>query len=64
MRAAARALRAGEVVLVFPEGSISRSGQLMAIKRGFELIAREAGTPVVAAAIDGLWGSVFSFAGN
>lgn len=64
MRAAVRALQAGEVVLIFPEGHISRTGQLMALKRGLELIARQARVPVVAAATDGLWGSVFSFAGN
>jgi acyl-[acyl-carrier-protein]-phospholipid O-acyltransferase/long-chain-fatty-acid--[acyl-carrier-protein] ligase len=64
LRAATRALRAGEVVLIFPEGHISRTGQLMAIKRGLELLARQARVPVVAAATDGLWGSIFSFAGN
>ena len=64
IRIAARALKAGEVVCVFPEGHISRTGQLMEVKKGFELMARQGGVPVVAAAHDGLWGSVFSFAGN
>lgn len=64
MRAAIRALQAGEVVGIFPEGSISRTGQLMAIRKGFEVMARRARVPVVPAFIDGLWGSVFSFAGN
>lgn len=64
MRQAVKALKAGEVVCVCPEGHISRTGQLMEIKKGFELMARQANVPVVAAAIDGLWGSVFSFAGN
>ncbi len=64
MRAAMRALNRGEVVLVFPEGHISRTGQLMEIKKGFELLARQTGSPVMAAAVDGLWGSIFSFAGN
>lgn len=64
MRAAVRALQRGEVVLVFPEGHISRTGQLMQIKKGFELMARTAQVPVIAAAVDGLWGSVFSFAGH
>lgn len=59
-----RALKAGELVCVFPEGHISRTGQLMEIKRGFEIMARQAHLPVVPAAIDGLWGSVFSFAGQ
>src|SRR3954468_22578923 len=36
----------------------------MEIKKGFEAMAKQANVPVVAAAIDGLWGSIFSFAGN
>ncbi len=64
MRSAVRALKAGELVCLCPEGHISRTGQLMRIQRGFELIARQANVPVIAASIDGLWGSIFSFAGN
>jgi acyl-[acyl-carrier-protein]-phospholipid O-acyltransferase/long-chain-fatty-acid--[acyl-carrier-protein] ligase len=64
MREAMRALKRGEVVCICPEGHISRTGQLMAIKGGFEIIARQANVPVVPASIDGLWGSIFSFAGN
>lgn len=64
LRNAVAALRRGELVCLFPEGEISRTGQLMAIRRGFELMARRARVPVIPAAIDGLWGSVFSFSGN
>ncbi|MEO6003534.1 MAG: AMP-binding protein [Opitutus sp.] len=64
IKEAVLALRAGDVVCVFPEGRISRTGQLMEIKRGFEVMARRAAVPVVPAAIDGLWGSIFSFAEN
>ena len=64
IRLAVKALQAGDAVCLFPEGHISRTGQLMQIKRGFEVMARRAGVPVIPAAIDGLWGSVFSFAGN
>jgi len=64
LRSTVKALKQGELVCVFPEGGISRTGQLMAIRKGFELMARTAGVPVVPAAIDGLWGSVYSFAGN
>jgi acyl-[acyl-carrier-protein]-phospholipid O-acyltransferase/long-chain-fatty-acid--[acyl-carrier-protein] ligase len=62
MRRAIRALEAGELVCVFPEGQISRTGQLQRVQKGFEVMARRTGLPVVPAAIDGLWGSVFSFA--
>lgn len=58
------ALQSGELVLVFPEGGISRTGQLMKLERGFELMARKAGVPVIPVAHDGLWGSVFSFSDN
>ncbi|HMD60082.1 MAG TPA: AMP-binding protein, partial [Opitutaceae bacterium] len=64
LRSAVKSLKSGELVCIFPEGGISRTGQLMAIRKGFELMARTAGVPVIPAAIDGLWGSVFSFAGN
>lgn len=63
-RAASAALARGELVCVFPEGGISRTGQLMRIRRGFGVLARQAGVPVVPASVDGLWGSVFSFSGK
>lgn len=64
LQIAAEALAAGEVVCVFPEGQLTRTGCLMELKPGFEWIARKAGCPVVVAYLDGLWGSVFSFAGG
>ena len=64
VRLAVKALQAGELVCVFPEGHISRTGQLMQLKKGFEVMARRANVPVIPAAIDGLWGSVFSFSGH
>jgi acyl-[acyl-carrier-protein]-phospholipid O-acyltransferase/long-chain-fatty-acid--[acyl-carrier-protein] ligase len=64
LRSAVSALGRGELVCLFPEGEISRTGQLMKLRRGFQLMARRAGVPVIPAAIDGLWGSLFSFSEN
>lgn len=64
VRLACAAVKRGELVCVFPEGAISRTGQLMELKRGFSLVAGMANVPVVPAMIDGLWGSIYSFAGN
>ena len=61
---AVRSLERGELVCFFPEWVVSRTGQLMNLHSGFELVAKRARVPVVPAALDGLWGSVFSFAGN
>lgn len=61
VRAASEAIRAGDVVCIFPEGELSRTGMLLRLKRGFELIARAAEAPVVPVWLDRLWGSIFSF---
>ncbi len=64
MKQSIDALKRGEVVCIFPEGSLSRSGTLLRLQRGYEVIARQARVPVVAAWMDQLWGSVFSFRGG
>lgn len=64
MRLASSAVAGGELVCLFPEGTVSRTSQLMELKRGFSLVAEIARVPVVPAMIDGLWGSIYSFAGN
>ncbi len=53
-REAAAALRAGEVVGVFPEATISRSFTVKPIKTGAVRMAAEAGVPVVPMTV---WGS-------
>ena len=64
MREAAARIRAGEIVCLFPEGELSRSGSLLRLRRGYEIIARQAEAPVVPVWLDRLWGSIFSFKGG
>ena len=64
MRAAAEAIRAGDVVCLFPEGQLTRSGTLLRLHRGYEIIARQADAPVVPVWLDQLWGSIFSYQGG
>jgi acyl-[acyl-carrier-protein]-phospholipid O-acyltransferase/long-chain-fatty-acid--[acyl-carrier-protein] ligase len=61
LRAASQALAAGDVVCIFPEGQLTRTGSLQELKRGFELIARQAGAPLVPMWLGNAWGSIFSF---
>jgi acyl-[acyl-carrier-protein]-phospholipid O-acyltransferase/long-chain-fatty-acid--[acyl-carrier-protein] ligase len=64
IRAAAENLAAGEIVCLFPEGQLTRSGTLVRLRRGYELIAQHANAPVVPVWLDRLWGSIFSFQGG
>jgi acyl-[acyl-carrier-protein]-phospholipid O-acyltransferase/long-chain-fatty-acid--[acyl-carrier-protein] ligase len=64
VRMAAEQIRAGDVVCLFPEGQLTRSGTLLRLQRGYELIARQAEAPVVPVWMDQLWGSIFSFQGG
>ena len=61
IRIVAEALENGDVVCLFAEGELTRTGCLLEIKRGFELMARKASCPVVPMWMDGAWGSLFSF---
>ncbi|MDF1851697.1 MAG: 1-acyl-sn-glycerol-3-phosphate acyltransferase [Verrucomicrobiales bacterium] len=55
------ALEQGDVVCLFPEGGLTRLGVLIEFKKGFELIVRKSGAPVVPVYMDGLFNSIFSF---
>ena len=57
---AAKALRAGEVVGIFPEGALTSDGEMHAFRPGIERMVAETPVPVVPMALSGLWGSFFS----
>ena len=61
---AADRLKAGELVCVFPEVQISRSGVVMEIRKDFEAIAHAAKVPVVPVFLDRLWSRMFAFSGQ
>jgi len=61
---AAAAIKQGDLICIFPEGQLSRTGCLTPIRRGVELIARRAKAPVIPIYMDGIWGSIFSFYRN
>lgn len=54
-------LRQGHVVCIFAEGAISRTGNLLPFKRGFERIMAGLDVPIIPVHLDQVWGSIFSF---
>lgn len=64
IREVIKALKKGQVVCLFPEGQLTRTGTLCTLQRGFELIASKAGHPLIPVWCDGSWGSIFSYERN
>lgn len=57
-------LQAGNVVCLFPEGRLTRDGEVGEFRPGVERIVERYQVPVVPMALQGLWGSFFSNAGG
>lgn len=57
---ACQALANGELVGIFPEGAISRNGEMQPFRPGISRILQANPVPVVPMALAGLWGSFFS----
>jgi acyl-[acyl-carrier-protein]-phospholipid O-acyltransferase/long-chain-fatty-acid--[acyl-carrier-protein] ligase len=64
LRMATDALKSGEVVCIFPEGQMTRIGQMLPFRRGMERIIKGVDVPIIPVNLDGVWGSIFSFAGG
>jgi len=53
-------LKEGKAVCLFPEGTISRTGQLSEFKRGYQKAIEGSGARIIPFYLHGLWGSRFS----
>lgn len=56
----AEELEAGKLVCIFPEGKLTRDGEMNAFRSGVERILARTPVVVVPMAIKGMWGSYFS----
>lgn len=64
LKTAREAIRSGELVLLFPEGGISRNAQLQTFRDGLLKIVEDLDAPVIPVFVDGVWGSILSYAGG
>ncbi len=60
----AEALAAGELVCIFPEGRITKHGELNEFRPGVERIVKDTPVPILPVGIRGQWGSRFSRRGR
>jgi acyl-[acyl-carrier-protein]-phospholipid O-acyltransferase / long-chain-fatty-acid--[acyl-carrier-protein] ligase len=61
LRVATNAIQAGEVVCIFAEGQMTRIGQMLPFRRGFERIMKGVDAPIIPVHLDNVWGSIFSY---
>ncbi|MBU1087936.1 MAG: MFS transporter [Candidatus Omnitrophica bacterium] len=61
LQQARTAIEKGEIVCIFPEGGLTRTGNLQPFNRGFEKIMQGLSAPIIPMYLDNIWGSIFSF---
>ena len=60
LRQAQGYLRAGELVCIFAEGAVTRTGNLLRFRPAFEGIRRGMAVPIIPVHLDRVWGNIFS----
>jgi acyl-[acyl-carrier-protein]-phospholipid O-acyltransferase/long-chain-fatty-acid--[acyl-carrier-protein] ligase len=61
---ARKALMSGELVCIFPEGQLTRTGNMLKFHSGIEHIMKGVDCPIVPIHLDRIWGSIFSYEGG
>ncbi len=64
LKDAGKRLDEGELVCIFPEGQLTRTGLTNPFRRGMTRIAKGRAAPIVPVHLDRLWGSIFSREGG
>ncbi|VAX34789.1 Lysophospholipid transporter LplT / 2-acylglycerophosphoethanolamine acyltransferase / Acyl-[acyl-carrier-protein] synthetase [hydrothermal vent metagenome] len=55
------AIRNGELVCIYAEGELSRTGNMLKFNRGLEKIMKGLDNPIIPVHLDRMWGSIFSY---
>lgn len=64
LRTAKEAIQQGELVCIFAEGGLTRTGQIQTFQRGMLKIVDGTDAPIIPAYLQGLWGSILSWRGG
>src|SRR5262245_53886588 len=58
---AKQAMEKGDLVVIFPEGRLTRTGLMRPFHRGLEVMSRNYPVPIIPVATLNVWGSIFSY---
>lgn len=61
LRMATESLKRGDLVCIFAEGQITRTGQMLPFRKGFERVMKGVDAPIIPVHIDQVWGTLFRF---
>lgn len=61
LQEARQAVEAGDLVCIFAEGALSRTGNMLNFNRGFEHIMKDLEAPIIPVNLDSIWGSIFTY---
>ncbi|MCK5581310.1 MAG: MFS transporter [Candidatus Omnitrophica bacterium] len=61
---AKEAISNGELVCIFAEGRLTRTGNMLKFRKGLEHIMKDVAAPIIPVNLDRIWGSIFSFEGG
>jgi acyl-[acyl-carrier-protein]-phospholipid O-acyltransferase/long-chain-fatty-acid--[acyl-carrier-protein] ligase len=64
LRIARESLLKGDLVCVFPEGGITRTGEMQPFQPGVMAIIKGTDIPIIPTYVEGMWGSIFSYEGG
>jgi len=61
LQAATDAIRQGDLVCIFAEGRLTRTGNMLKFRKGLEFIMKDCDCPIIPVHLDQIWGSIFSY---
>lgn len=64
LREAHQELKTGGIVCIFPEGNLSRTGNMLSFRSGYAHIIKGLRVPIIPMNLDKMWGDIFSWSGG
>ncbi|MBF0252296.1 MAG: MFS transporter [Candidatus Omnitrophica bacterium] len=61
LQIAKEAIQNGELVCIFAEGGLTRTGNMLPFNKGLEYIMKDLDAPIIPMNLDRIWGSIFSY---